>query len=303
MSGIVFNYAFMLTAVLLLGGISGYLCERAGIVNIGIDGMMCFGAIFFGIFSSPKVINIGPAGIIFALLLATICTSITGLLHGFATIKLKANHIISGTAIDLVGVALATFINEPLGLSLYGTTKLQSGINDFLYIGGSVYGSALIMFALAIVIAVIIFVIINFTKVGLRYKAVGENPAAVDSLGINPIKYQWIAVILGSMAAGMAGGIFLFNVKQFPGSCQGYGYLSLAILIVGAWKIEWISLASFIFAVFTSLSMSSVLTNLGFPREVALALPYMITVVVLLFFSKWVRAPEHDGIPYERQAR
>ena len=190
MTGMIFNYAFMLGAVLLLGAISGYLCERAGIVNIGIDGMMCFGAIFFGIFSSPKIMNIGPSGIIFALLLATVCTVITGLLHGFATIKLKANHIISGTAIDLVGVALATFVNEPLGLSLYNTTKLKSGIDDFLYMGNSIYGSALIMFGIAIVVAVVIFVVINFTKVGLRYKAVGENPAAVDSLGINPIKYQ-----------------------------------------------------------------------------------------------------------------
>ena len=303
MTGMIFNYAFMLGAVLLLGAISGYLCERAGIVNIGIDGMMCFGAIFFGIFSSPKIMNIGPSGIIFALLLATVCTVITGLLHGFATIKLKANHIISGTAIDLVGVALATFVNEPLGLSLYNTTKLKSGIDDFLYMGNSIYGSALIMFGIAIVVAVVIFVVINFTKVGLRYKAVGENPAAVDSLGINPIKYQWIAVILGSMAAGLAGAIFLFNVKPFPGSCQGYGYLSLAILIVGAWKIEWVTVASFIFAMFTSLSTSTVLTNLGMPKEVALALPYMITVVVLLFFSKWVRAPAQDGIPYDRQAR
>ena len=118
MTGIVFNYAFLIGAVLLLGGLSGYLSERAGIVNIGIDGMMCFGAVFFGIFSSPKVMNLGPGGIVFALILSMICTSITGLMHAFATIKLKANHIISGTAIDLVGVAFAMFLNEPLGKAM-----------------------------------------------------------------------------------------------------------------------------------------------------------------------------------------
>ena len=303
MTGIVFNYAFAFGAMLLLGALSGYVCERAGIVNIGIDGMMCFGAVFFAIFSSPKVIDVGSAGIVIALLLTMVCTTITGLMHGFATIKLKANHVISGTAIALIGAAFATFVNQPLGLSLYGTTKLQSGISDFLYLGDSIYGSAIILFAFAIVVAIAIFCVMNFTKIGLRYKAVGENPAAVDSLGINPIKYQWIAVIFSSMLAGLAGGIFLFNVKQFPGTCQGYGYLALAILIVGAWQVQWIGVASFIFALLTSLSMSSVLTNLGFPREVALALPYMVTVVVLLFFSKWVRAPEHDGIPYNKQAR
>ncbi|MDE6476772.1 MAG: hypothetical protein K2L48_01025 [Mycoplasmoidaceae bacterium] len=116
---------------------------------------------------------------------------ITGLMHAFATIKLKANHIISGTAINLIGVALATFLNAPLGSLLYsGSTRLQSGFNDFLYMGNSIYGSSLILFLLVVAITVILYVVMNYTRVGLRYRAVGENPNAVDSQGISVFKYQ-----------------------------------------------------------------------------------------------------------------
>jgi simple sugar transport system permease protein len=191
--GIIINAMFLLTSVLLLGGISGYLSERVGIVNVGIDGMMCFGALLFGIFSSPimGMSKIGPAMIIFPLLLTIFFSTIMGFAHAFATIKLKANHVISGTAINLIGVALATFLNVPLGASLYnGASHLQSGFTDFLFLGNSIYGSSLIIFIIAILIAVGIYIFMQYTKTGLRYRAVGENPNAVDAQGISVYKYQ-----------------------------------------------------------------------------------------------------------------
>jgi len=192
MSGIVFNYALLYGAVLLLGAISGYLSERAGIVNIGIDGMMCFGVIFFGIFSSPVIgfTKMGGAGIIFALLLTMIATMIVGAMHAFACINLRANHVISGTAINLIGVALCTFVNSNLGKVFYDASKLSTGFDDFLYIGGSIYGSSLIMFILALVIGGVIWLIVAKTRVGFRYIAVGENPFAVDAQSISVKKYQ-----------------------------------------------------------------------------------------------------------------
>lgn len=306
MSGMIINYAFLYGAVLLLGAISGYLSERAGIVNIGIDGMMCFGVIFFGIFSSPLFgfTTMGSSGIIFAFLLTMIATMITGGLHAFACINLKANHVISGTAINLIGVALCTFVNSKLGAVFYnGASKLATGFDDFLYIGGSVYGSSLIMFILAIVIVGIIWLVVNKTKIGLRYIAVGENPFAVDAQSISVNKYQWIAVLFSSAIAGLAGAIYLFNIKQSQGNVQGLGFLALAIMIVGAWKIEWIAVTSFIFSLLISLCMSSVLTNIGLAKDLAYALPYIITFLTLIFFAKWVKAPEFDGIPFNREMR
>ncbi len=305
MSGIIFNYALLYGAVLLLGAISGYLSERVGIVNIGIDGMMCFGVIFFGIFSSPVIgfTKMGETGIIFALLLTMIATMIVGTMHAFACINLRANHVISGTAINLIGVALCTFVNSNLGNVFYDAPKLSTGFDDFLYIGGSIYGSSLIMFILALVIAGVIWLIVTKTRVGFRYVAVGENPFAVDAQSISVNKYQWVAVILSSAVAGLAGAIFLFNIKQSQGNVQGLGFLALAIMIVGAWKIELIVVTSYIFSLLISLCMSSVLTNVGIPKDLAYSIPYIITFLTLIFFAKWVRPPEYDGIPFNRELR
>ncbi|GHU33051.1 hypothetical protein FACS1894166_07660 [Bacilli bacterium] len=192
MSGIIFNYTLMFVAILLVASLAGYLSEHVGIVNIGIDGMMCFGAVFFAIFSAPmfKMSNVGPGMFIFPLIMTMALTSITGVMHAFASIKLKANHIISGTVINLIGVAFAAFVNAPLGNVFYGQTRLASGFNDFLYLGNSIYGSSIIMCLLAVIIAVVIFIFMHYTRVGLRYRAVGENPNAVDAQGINVTKYQ-----------------------------------------------------------------------------------------------------------------
>lgn len=304
--GLITNYALLFGAMLLAGALAGYMAERVGIINIGIDGMMCFGALFFAIYSSPvlKMSDYGPWMLIFPLILTILSTTITGIMHAFATIKLKANHIISGTAINLIGVALATFLNAPLGNVLYnGSTRLQSGFSDFLYVGGSIYGSSILIFLLVAIIAAVIYVIMRYTRVGLRYCAVGENPNAVDSQGINVFKYQWIGTVLSSALAGLAGAIFMFNVKQFSGNTQGYGFLAIAIMIAGAWRIEWISLVSICFALITALSTSSVLTNLGIPRAVSFSFPYIITLILLIGFSKWIKPPKHEGIPFDKSER
>jgi simple sugar transport system permease protein len=183
----------MFGAILLAGALSGYLSERVGIVNIGIDGMMCIGALFFGIYSSPffGMSNYGPGMLIFPLLLTMLSTMLMGALHAFATIKLKANHIISGTAINMVGLAFATFLNSVFARSLYnGATKLQSGFASFDYLGNGIYLSSILIFIAVLVIAGAIYFFMRYTKTGLRYNAVGENPNAVDAQGINVIKYQ-----------------------------------------------------------------------------------------------------------------
>jgi simple sugar transport system permease protein len=192
MFGLIFNYTLLFGAILLFGALSGVISERVGIVNIGIDGMMCFGAVFFGIFSAPlfKLSQFGPGTLIMVLMLTMLCTTIAGAMHAFATIKLKANHIISGTAINSIGLPLAMFLNNPLGMSLYNSVNLNAGYSDFLYVGSSIYGSSIIIFVIALLVAGGIYFFMVFTKTGLRYCAIGENPNAVDAQGINVHKYQ-----------------------------------------------------------------------------------------------------------------
>jgi simple sugar transport system permease protein len=191
--GILVNYFFMFGAILLSASLAGYLSERVGIVNIGIDGMMCIGALFFGIYSSPVLgmSNFGFGMIIFPLILTMLSTMLMGLLHGLATIKLKANHIISGTAINMIGLAFATFLNVVLAGPLYdGAVKLQTGFGSILSLGNGIYLSSIILFVAVILIAVLIYFVTHHTKVGLRFVAVGENPNAVDAQGISVTKYQ-----------------------------------------------------------------------------------------------------------------
>jgi simple sugar transport system permease protein len=191
--GILVNYFFMFGAILLAASLAGYLSERVGIVNIGIDGMMCIGALFFAIYSSPVLgmSNHGFGMMIFPLILTMLSTMLMGLLHGFATIKLKSNHIISGTAINMIGLALATFLNATLANTFYdGAVKLQTGFASFLSLGNGIYLSSIILFVVVILIAVLIYFVVHKTRTGLRFIAVGENPNAVDAQGISVKKYQ-----------------------------------------------------------------------------------------------------------------
>ena len=304
--GSLLDLTLLFTAILLAGAISGYLSERAGIVNLGIDGMMCVGALFFGIFSSTAFWHGAPAfGTIFvAFILTMICTMIMGAMHAFVCINLKADHTIAGTAINLVGLAIATFLNAPLANILNpGNSRIMCQYQSCLPIGSSLFGSSIILFGLVAVIAIGIWILVNKTKVGLRYKAVGENPNAVDAQGISVFKYQWIAVLASSAMAGLAGAIFLFRTTAFGGDVQSMGYLSLAILITGGWKIPKMSVFAIIFAMFTAAANTTTFTAIGIPQLVVFAIPYIITLIVLLFTSKKILAPAHSGIPFEKGMR
>jgi len=307
--GALLDMTLLFTAILLAGAMSGYLSERAGVVNLGIDGMMCMGALFFGIFSSTGFWGGIPhfATIIVAFLLTMICTMIMGALHAFVCINLKADHTIAGTAINLVGLALATFLNQPLARLIYpddrAATRIMCKYTSTLHIGSSLYGSSILIFLAVVIIAVVIFVVVNKTKVGLRYKAVGENPNAVDAQGISVFKYQWIAVLLSSAMAGLAGAIFLFRTVNFNGDVQSMGYLSLAILITGGWKIPKMGVYAITFALFNAAANTTTFTQIGIPQLVVFAIPYIITLIVLLFTSKKIQAPAHSGIPFEKGMR
>ncbi|XQP55534.1 MAG: ABC transporter permease [Mycoplasmoidaceae bacterium] len=306
--GSLLDLTFLFTAILLAGALSGYLSERAGIVNLGIDGMMCIGALFFGIFSSTGFWGGIPAfpTIFVALFLTMICTMLMGAMHAFVCIHLKADHTIAGTAINLVGLALATFLNPTLAKVLYpgqAYTRLMCQYNSCLPLGPSLFGSSLILFLIVVLIAVAIFIVVNKTKIGLRYKAVGENPNAVDAQGISVIKYQWIAVLLSSAMAGLAGGIFLFKISAFTGDVQSMGYLSLAILITGGWKVPKICVFAVVFALFNAAAGTTTFTQLGIPQLVVFSIPYIITIIVLLFSGRKNLAPAHSGIPFEKEMR
>ena len=302
----VINLTFLFASVLMLGSLSGYFSERVGIANIGINGQMIFGALMFCIFSEIFYSRLGNESFVLPMLFAMVLTLLMSSLFGFLTITLKANQIVAGTAINLLGAGLGTFLTEPLGqlISNGVHTKLQSeylGIDGLN--GSSFYLTTLLIFIAVIIILIGLLFMMKYTPFGLRLRAIGNNPNAVDAQGINVIKYQWVAVSLSGLLAGLAGALYMYNLGgQFLGNVSGYGFLSLAILIAGSWRIPLLIIISIGFAFLTKVFEQLTISN-NVPRDVSYIIPYAITLVGMIAFSRWNVGPKNIGIPFDKTKR
>ena len=302
----ILNLTFMFATILMMGSLSGYFSERVGIANIGINGQMIFAALMFAIFAEIFYPALGNNSFIIPLLLSCVFTLFMSTIFGFLTIKLKSNQIVAGTAINLLGAGLATFLTEPLGqlISNGVHTRLNSQYIAIYGIGGSqFYLSTLLIFISIIIILVGLWFMMKYTPFGLRLRAIGNNPNAVDAQGINVAKYQWIAITISGALAGMAGGLYMYNIgNQFYGNVSGYGFLALAILIAGSWRIPLLLTISLLFAFLTRLFQQLTISQ-DIPRDVSLLIPYVITLVGMIAFSKWNVAPKNIGIPFDKTKR
>ncbi|MEG1820613.1 MAG: ABC transporter permease [Malacoplasma sp.] len=305
----IFNLGLLFFSILSLGAMSGYFSERAGIVNIGINGTMTFGALFYcifaGLINGGKFGSLGNESFLLPMLLAMICSPIIGLLFGYATIKLKANHIIAGTGINILGASLGMFLTNPLGTAIMGTEELRNPYIGYMPIGGtasSFYGTTLIIFFLVVVLIVTLYLIMKYTKFGLRMISIGENPNAADSQGINVYNFQWKGLIISSCLAGLAGAIFMYRSPNvsFIGDVDGLGFLALAIMITGAWRIPLISVASFVFAILLGISRQSIPSV---SNDLLLIIPYAFSLVALILFSKKIKGPKNAGNNFDKTKR
>lgn len=302
----IFNLTLLLAIILAFGALSGYFSERVGIANISIDGQMIFAALTFCIFSELLYSSIGDYGFILPILLSMIFTLIASSIFGFLTINLKTDQIIAGTAIDMVFLGLATFLTEPLGplLSNGQHTKLQSPFLQAGGIGGSqIYTTTIVLFIITAIIIAGLFVMMKYTPFGLRLRAIGNNPNAVDAQGINVTKYQWYAISISGLLAGLAGSIYMYNLGgTFNGNVNGYGFLALAILIAGSWKIQFLTLMAVVFAFLTSL-FNQLRLSANMDRDLSNIIPFAFTLLSMILFSKYNVAPKNIGIPFDKSKR
>lgn len=302
-TGLIFNAAFMYAAILIIAALSGFFTERAGIANISIDGQMIFGALIFCIMGGIIQPSLGNNSPLLPLLISSVLTILASSLFGLLTIKLKANQIVAGTAINLLAIGLGSFLSEPLAPIIDSSwTNLRGSYLPSGYVGNSIYTTAIFVFLLAILIAVGLFVMIKFTPFGLRLRAIGENPYAVDSQGINVERCQWIATTISGALAGLAGGMFIYTngTNAFYGNVSGMGFLALAILIAGSWRIPLLTVIAVIFSILTNaLTKTSSSGNIDLSKM----LPYAITLVAMVAFSKWMKPPRFVGQPYVNAGR
>jgi len=292
----------MYSTPLIFGALGGVISERSGVINIGIEGMMTIGA-FVG--AAVGYYSGNPwAGV----LCAGIAGGALALLHGIASISFRADQTISGVAINLLGPALAVFFCR---LTFDGATVSYPVPNKLpKLLGSGVRGMKAnlnidIMVLVALAFAAAMWFVLYRTKWGMRILAVGENPAAADTLGINVYRTRYICVILSGILAGIGGSaVTLGIVAQFSQTAiAGQGFIALAAVIFGKWKPQGVYKACLVFGFAQALTVVLGGGAISIPTEILAMLPYVLTVVSLIMFVGKSVAPKADGVAYVKGKR
>jgi simple sugar transport system permease protein len=285
-----------------LGALSGVLCERAGVVNIAIEGMMLSGAMMGALIGSLTNLWIG-------LIAAILTGALLALIHAVLSIKYKTDQIISGTVINIFATGMTSFISAKF-MQKYQNLN-NPGIfppievpvlSDIPFLGPILFNHNLFFYA-TIFFLVLLHVAFFYTRWGLRVRSVGEHPKAADTLGINVFRTRYMSVILGGMMAGFGGAYFtLGSVGRFDEvMTAGRGFIGLAAMIFGNWKPFGSFGAGLLFGFADTLASKLAILGIPIPSEFLLMAPYLATMVVLAGVVGRGQMPAADGTPYEKE--
>ena len=308
------QYTLIFASVLALVALGGCFSEHSGVINIGLEGVMVMGALG-GALAMKYIPSTAPAIVIIVvtILASMVLGVLTSLLLGVAAINFKADQTLVGTAINLLGPAIAVVAVRAIN-SAEDASNVSSTISyieekkAFIWNIGS-FEMSLFMI-LALIAVVVAYIVLYKTRFGLRLMACGEHPQAADSVGINVIKMRYAGVIISGVLGGLGGLVYItagVSEWKFEYGVAGFGFLALAVMIFGSWKPVRIGLAAILFGFFRALSNVytgfSFLVALNIPSGVYNMLPYIISLIVLIFVSKRSRAPKAEGIPYDKGQR
>ncbi len=329
---------------LMIVALAGVFAERSGIINLALEGIMVFGAfvgvLFVRLMQSIDIFsNAVRSGNwlilqgleIGAMIIAAIMGAIFSLLLSFASIKLKADQTIGGTALNMMAPALVLFLVRIIAnqntlqmakgdaASWFMIKKSTLGIDketDLGFFGETFLNKVYLATYLCIFIFIILSIILYTTRFGLRLRSCGENPQAADSLGINVYKMRYVGTTISGALAGMGGFVYSLTTANCTanGDVAGFGFLALAVMIFGNWKPLNIATASLLFGLFKCVAAAYstldingdgvyLLAELGLSSHLYRMLPYLVTLIVLAFTSKKSRAPKAEGIPYDKGSR
>ena len=300
---------------LLIVAIGGMFSERSGTINIALEGIMIIGA-FSGILFINQFEDTmsGQGLLLLALLIAGVTGGLFSLLHAFASINLKADQTISGTALNLFAPAFAIFVarmiqqTQQIPFTNTFFIKEVPVLSSIPVIGDLFFKNVYITTYIGILIFIISYIVINKTRFGLRLRACGEHPQAADSVGINVYKIRYAGVFISGVLAGIGGIVFVVPTStNFNATVAGYGFLALAVLIFGQWRAPRVFVAAFFFGIMKTLSSAHstipFIKELPITNEIYKMLPYLITLIALTFLSKNSQAPKAIGIPYDKGSR
>lgn len=317
--------AISFSAIFLYGCVGEIITEKSGHLNLGIPGIMCSGTaggsvgvmIYMNAIANPAEPNYVLLMLI-GILTAFIFAAFAGSIYGVLTVYLKCNQNITGLALTTFGAGFTQLIMDTIVTSdkreNFGSasTFISKSLPfaDKLGAFGEIFLSHGLLVYLAIAIAIAAAIILKKTKVGLRLRAVGENPAAADAVGINVSKYKFLAILIGSGIAGLGG---FFYMMGYSGglydnytTIQAFGWLAIALVIFAVWRPNIAIFGSILFGALYIMK-DFIHTNSTAQSKLISLIPYVVTVIVLLVISitgsKSVQPPASLGLNYFREER
>jgi general nucleoside transport system permease protein len=280
--GYFFLKGLEMSAPIAFAALGGVFSERAGVVNIALEGIM-------GVTSLTLVWGSITFGSVWMGMIAAVITGVLmGLIHAAATVTFKVDHVVSGVAINAFGLGLSRFLCQ----SWFGA-ETQSKINPHLF--PKLLGINSVAFWLIPITALCLFVLYR-TVFGLRLRSVGENPEAADTLGVNVTLLKYVGVILSGALCGLAS-CTLFADKWITGMVANRGYIALAAVIFGRWDPLGAVLASLLFGYADTLRIVFE-SQIPIPTQFVQMFPYVLALVVLAGLAGKSRAPSADGRPF-----
>jgi simple sugar transport system permease protein len=285
------------------GALSGVMCERVAVINIGIEGMLLTGAFMgavMGTIISPM------AGLASAVLVGGVMAAGLAVL----AIRYRVDQIIAGVVINIFALGLTSFLSAQIlveNSAAYNSPGVLRPISipllgDIPVVGRILFNQNIFIYAMFVIVAAMTYGLFK-TRWGLRSRAVGEHPKAADTLGINVFRTRYINVILGGMIAGFGGAYFtLGSVGAFnENMTAGRGFIGLAAMIFGRWHPVGALGAALVFGFADSLQVKLAILDSGIPSEFLLMAPYLVTIVVVAGVVGAARPPAADGQPYIKE--
>ena len=290
---------------ILLVALGETIVEKSGILNLGLEGLMLFGALIGFIFS--YLTN----SVFIGFLLAFVLTGLFNLIHGIITITLKANQTVSGLALTFLGVGVSSF----LGRGFVGKTAPHLKIitipflSKIPFIGNILFNQNIVVYLSFILIFALYFFIYK-TRGGLYLQICGENPATADTAGINVDFNRYLAIFVGGCFAGIGGAFITLGeaATWVDNISNGKGWIAVAIVIFGRWNPIKVAFTSYLFGTLYILPLRLQVYGISIPSNILGMIPYIFTIIVLIITSigtikKRLGAPAALGLPYNRELK
>ncbi len=292
-------------SILLVATLGEIFTERSGILNLGVEGLICFGAL------SSFIVYYLTGNWIIATLAAASAGLMLSLIHAFVSITLKANQTVSGLAITILGLGLSSFIGRPIALSRIRIDPLESVrvplLSEIPVIGPSFFNQNPLVYFSYIMVIVLWFILYK-TRFGLNLRSVGENPSMADSLGINVFLTRYVATSVGGALCGISGALLILGYypSWYDGITAGRGWIAVALVIFSSWNPLYAFFGAYFFGLVGTLNAT--FQSIGFraiPTDFFRTLPYLLTILVLIIFSstrfRRRKMPASLGKPYTRE--